>query len=122
MRSERGFTLVEVLVAFVVTALLLTIVMRGEWQAVGRSKVNYARARAFILGRAMLEARKVGSFAEGTQEGDEQALHWSLREMGVMADPRGLLVLSDMRVTVSDPLGRTLFTAGARRLKAMPRG
>jgi prepilin-type N-terminal cleavage/methylation domain-containing protein len=48
-RAEEGFTLVEVLVAFVVSALLLMVVSDGFVTARSRDRLTRDRADAIVL-------------------------------------------------------------------------
>lgn len=121
MRAERtaGFTLIEVLVAMVVTSLLLVLVMNGAVSARERGTRDQVRARAVMLARSLLEDAASRPFEPGQRSGDQATLHWSLVETASATDPRGQLVLSETRVTVTDRDTAGLYSASLRTLKSL---
>ena len=94
--KEAGFTLIEVLVALVMTAFLLVIIMNGAVQAQARAKAIAERREAVRLATALYAERASADFVEGIVSGDEGRIHWHAEEHIVMRDPRGLLVLSEI--------------------------
>ena len=122
MQSEQaGFTLIEVLVALVATGLMLGIIMNGALLARER-QVGAAETRdAVLLARQLVTARSVHAYARGDEEGREGRLGWRLSEQPLVTDPRGLWVLTRIRVAITGSNGATLFSGETRKLKrAMP--
>ena len=114
-----GFTLIEVLVAMVVTTLLLVLVMNGAVSARERGAKDRVRARAAMLARSLLEDAASRPFQPGQRSGDQATLHWSLAETAAATDPRHQLVLSEARVTVTDRENAGLYSASLRTLKSL---
>jgi len=121
-RSEKegGFTLVEVLVALVVTALLLGIVMNAALQAKARLHAAGQKSEAVAIADALLTARAAAPFDQTVRQGHDGGLAWSTSERRIEADPRGLYLLSSIDVRVKDERGVLLFAAQVRKLKAAP--
>lgn len=118
--KEAGFTLIEVLVALVVTAFLLVIIMNGAVQAQTRAKVVAERREAVRLAAALYAERANADFVEGLASGDEGKIHWQAEERSVMRDPRGLLVLSEIHLTLTNAKSVKLYELVGRKLKALP--
>lgn len=117
---ETGFTLIEVLVALVVTAFLLVIIMNGAVQAQTRAKAVAERREAVRLAAALYAERASADFAEGLVTGDEGKIHWLVEERSVMRDPRGFLVLSEIHLTLTNANSVTIYELVGRKLKALP--
>lgn len=126
MRSKRdavrrnGFTLVEVLVALVVTALLLTIVMNAAVAARQRAQLTAQKRDAIILSRTLLTEAAVEPYWQGSRTGVDQGLHWQVKQGPAMEDPKKRFILASIGVTVSSERGTLLFSVGTRRLKSLP--
>lgn len=117
--SEKGFTLVEVLVALVITSFLLGIVMNGALLARRRSNIALQKSEAIFVAQDVLGEAAISPFAEGVRRGKAGSLRWQVNESIAQADPRGQFVLANLAVTVSANDGRSLLTAETRRLKAL---
>lgn len=118
--ADAGFTLVEVLVALVVTALLLSIAMNGAIAAKDRANRAAAKQRAVELAASLVDERKVAPFSAAPANGIEDKLQWSVAERVVMADPRGLMLLSEIEATIVNPAGVRLAEVRVRKLKQAP--
>lgn len=77
----RGFSLLEVLVAFVVLALTLAVIMRIFSQGLSRVSDSEYHARAVMLAESKLAELGAGiPLEEGEVSGDSKdALHWRVR-------------------------------------------
>lgn len=118
--KEDGFTLIEVLVALVVTGLLLGIVMNGALVAKQRSKVAADKQAALLLASSLIAENVVEPFKEQSPGGSEGNLKWELVEHSIARDPRGFFSLAEIKVTVSDQTGIKLTELTTRKLKAAP--
>lgn len=116
-RGESGFTLIEVLVALVVSGFLLAIVMNGAVLARDRAVKAAESREAVLLARHLLNRATMEPYTAETERGREGALGWSLSESPVMTDPRGLWVLAELRVGVTGRSGALLFEGRTRKLK-----
>ena len=118
--AERGFTLVEVLVALVASALLLAVVMNGAVGAREREAIARDRSEAVLIARDLMTRAAAGPFTEGVRRGKEGRLDWAVTERAAAADPRGRFVLAGLSIEVSDKAGRRLLRAETRQLKVAP--
>jgi general secretion pathway protein I len=75
----RGFTLLEVTVAFIIAALALGVLFSGAMQGLRGSAVTAGYESALSRARSHLDAASV-ALAPGTTEGDDGGgYHWRLR-------------------------------------------
>lgn len=117
--ERNGFTLVEVLVALVVSALLLAILMSGDIAARERLGLAEQRREAVLLARELLARASILPFVASERRGASGKLAWEVRESAAARDPRGRFVLAALAVEVRR--GETLLFAGeTRALKTMP--
>jgi prepilin-type N-terminal cleavage/methylation domain-containing protein len=119
--SEQGFTLVEVLVALVVSAVLLAAISQASGLALARLRLAEQKRLALLNGSDLLTRATVEDYTGKTRSGTTKGLHWTSQEKAVALDPRGLLILARIHVTVSTADGTLLFDRSADRLKAAPR-
>jgi len=118
---EAGFTLIEVLVALVVSALLLGIIMTGVGQASERANRSAARREAVHLASSVLAERSAATQVEGQAKGQVGRVIWLSDERIIDRDPRGFFVLSEIKLTFSDVRGKSLYTLIGRKIKAAPK-
>jgi prepilin-type N-terminal cleavage/methylation domain-containing protein len=118
--SEAGFTLIEVLVALVVTALLLAIVFQGSSAALARLHATEDRRAALLYGRYLLLRGSVLDYGGGNGQGRQGHLDWSSDEHLILTDNRRLNGLMRIHVAVRDSQGRTLFDQSVLRMKLLP--
>jgi hypothetical protein len=62
----------------------------------------------------------VAPFDPRPRSGGQGGLRWSVSERQIAADPRGLLLLSEIQVSVHDSRGVALSSLQLRKIKAAP--
>ena len=124
MRAEpfnnAGFTLVEVLVALVVSSLLLAIIFDGSATGRRRVKASQESRRALLLADDLLARAAAQPMGTASVQGTSGPLTWSVDENVISRDPRNLSALVELRTAVADDKGHRLFTGALRRLKTVP--
>ena len=118
--AEHGFTLVEVLVALVVTSLILAIVMNASLQAKARAVAALDKEEALILARGLIAERSVAKFDAATRSGRSGSLEWRVEEDAIAGDRTRQFVLARIRASVRNPTGASLAALEARKIKAIP--
>ena len=108
------------LVALVVTSLILAIVMNGALQAKTRSVGAREKERAVMLARGLIAGRAAAPYDNVIRAGEESGLRWTMNETRLATDPRGLLLLSEIHVSVRNSNGAKLSELQLRKLKAAP--
>ena len=76
---QNGFTLIEVLVALVVTSLLLGLVMTGALSARKRIHDSIEEQEAVLLAGSLVRTRSAAPFDLQPAEGSSGSLHWQVR-------------------------------------------
>ena len=114
-RGERGFTLVEALVAFVIAALAVAAVARATTGAVTASRAAGRYDEAVARAESHLASLAASPLIPGDRQGDEgHGYHWRVRVAadGVVhpgsrfaAMPPGAATLYRITVTISWPEG-----------------
>lgn len=117
--GESGFTLIEVLVAFVVAAITLGMIFAGVQLAASRERAVADQARAVGLARSQIEQFIAAPYREGEREGSEGRLRWQARERAAMRDPRGLMVLAELQLEIENAKGQRLIAIDRRVLKPL---
>ena len=128
---QKGFTLLELLVAFAISALALGVLYEGALTSLTGTHRVAQQARALAIARSQLAALDPpGAVGAGTWNGDVQGgFHWTLTVVPrAAAGPGGVatarpLVLYDARVLVTWPglAGqRRRVTLDTRRAAAPP--
>ena len=125
MRRERGFTLLEVLVATLILSLAVVALIQASSQGLRLLKQSDDHQQAALLADRLVRA--TGTLAEGTESGQEGALRWERRitlrsapdELAPSSGPTAdLLALS---VTVRWGASRSLELASLRLVpRALP--
>jgi len=97
-RSQRGFTLLELLVVIVIIGLLAAFVAPKYFGQIGRSRIQIARAQIDSLGKALDQYRidtghypssDAGLVALTVAPANEPMWHGSYLKKGVPLDPWG---------------------------------
>jgi prepilin-type N-terminal cleavage/methylation domain-containing protein len=112
-----GFTLVEVLVALVVTSLLMAILFNGALGARDHGRNVVQKQAAILLADAVATEAGIGSFAPGVRTGHSGKLDWHVAESALAKDPRGFFVLADITVNVTGNQHQNLYALSLRVLK-----
>jgi len=133
--QDAGFTLLEVLVAFVIASLALAVLVNAGLTGIGSAKLSNRYQEA--LARAQSHLAAVGARPEpGDRQGDEaDGFHWHVRVVqraagpvmtgppGNLAHPPGQVALYDVSVGISwghAPVRQ--LRLDAERISAMPPG
>jgi len=116
---QSGFTLVEVLVALVISSLLLAIIFDGSILGRKREKLATDRAKAVLLADNLLAAAAAEPYQQGQREGISYGLHWTVSERLTAADPRGMTGLVALETNISDRDKHVLFAADVLHLKSL---
>jgi prepilin-type N-terminal cleavage/methylation domain-containing protein len=119
--AEHGFTLVEVLVALVMSALLTAILIDGAHLARQRLQRAEMREHAVFLARDIVTRAQVDGLDRGELSGARNGFTWHVEERPLLSDPRGQFVLVGIHVAINDPAGVELLSVDGRRLKRSSR-
>jgi general secretion pathway protein I len=111
--GSHGFTLLELLIAFAITAVALSAFFGGVLTGLGSTDLAARQGRALAIARSRLAAMDpANAVTPGTFEGDEPGhYHWTLTVVPRAAAPPGgvdtarPLILYDIQVRVRFPGG-----------------
>ncbi|WP_016747769.1 type IV pilus modification PilV family protein [Rhizorhabdus wittichii] len=115
--ADHGFTLIEVLVALVVTALLLAILLEGVETTRHLKQTNLERVEATRLSRSILAGLAGTNQPFAQREGNEAGLHWIVSERPLITDPRGFYQLVEIRIDVTDKDAHRVQSFVTRKLR-----
>jgi prepilin-type N-terminal cleavage/methylation domain-containing protein len=113
----NGFTLIEVLVALVVTALLLTILFNGLIGAHSRSQHQAEARRAQGLALRLIQERRHITTSPETIAGRNPDLTWRIQEDEIARDPRGGIMLINITAIAGPKRNPRLITLKRRYLR-----
>lgn len=120
---KEGYTLLEVLVALIVTSLFLTMMMPATLGALKRTELDAKKDKALVLARSRMEwLAALPAVVTGVTQGNEGDLQWEITvtDMHVnrMADSdTSGLALKALKVRVMEPgNGPVLAAISAQRL------
>jgi general secretion pathway protein I len=91
-RREGGFTLLEVLVAFIIAALALGVMFQASLGGLRATQMASHYEEALSLARSHLAAAAIGGLTGREASGDDgRGFHWSvrIRPVGTATLPRG---------------------------------
>jgi prepilin-type N-terminal cleavage/methylation domain-containing protein len=115
--QSQGFTLIEVIVALVITSIILTLVMNGALDAKARRLRADDRDRAVLLASSLITRQTAAAAGPVERTGKTDRLSWTLRETELARDPRGFFVLDRIEVRLVDRQGKELYSVATRKLK-----
>jgi prepilin-type N-terminal cleavage/methylation domain-containing protein len=115
--QSQGFTLIEVIVALVITSIILTLVMNGALDAKARRLRADDRDRAVLLASSLITRQTAAAAGVMERTGKTDRLNWTLRETELARDPRGFFVLDRIEVRLVDRAGKELYSVATRKLK-----
>jgi general secretion pathway protein I len=126
MRAERGFTLLEVLIATLILGLAVVTLIQLSSQGLRLLKHSDDQQRAALLAERL--TRAVEPIAAGVETGQEGAMTWE-RRIALSAAPEELIPptgpipeLRALTVTVRWGSGRFLHLASLRLVPRPPEG
>ncbi|MEO9599806.1 type II secretion system protein [Parasphingorhabdus sp.] len=117
MQSENGFTLIEVLVALIVTSFLVTILMDGAVTAKSRQVTQILHGQALAIAKSHIDDLRDISGVPSRLDGTENHLTWQLQETEIARDPRGAFVLVEVSISAGNQDKPALVTLQKRYLK-----
>lgn len=118
---QNGFTLVEVLVALVVTAFLAAILMDGAVSAKMRGQNQKLQMEALVAAQSHIETLRDLPGEPSQLTGQENGIFWSLQEKEVARDPRGAFVFVEASITAGSEDKPKLVSLQKRYLKKLLR-
>jgi general secretion pathway protein I len=101
--QQSGFTLLEVLIAFVIMAMTLAVLTGGVEQAVNRVTLSSTKVKALLLAEAKMSGAmgEFGAVSLLTQEGDSgDGLHWKIEMTPVSRQTRDSARVEMVKVKV----------------------
>lgn len=115
--SESGFTLIEVLVALVVTSLLVTVLMDGAVTAISRQNNHILQNQALSIAKSNIENLRDKAGLPSSLKGKQGKLNWVLQETEIARDPREAFVLVEAIIAVGNEDWPAIVTLRKRYLK-----
>jgi general secretion pathway protein I len=111
-RADAGFTLIEVLVAFIIAGLALAVLVHASVEGLRASSLSARYQEALARAQSHLAAA-VDASQPGDRQGDEgDGFHWHVRTVpiGRITLPGGPATLLELSVAVSwgPPPGRSV--------------
>ena len=114
---RNGFTLAEVLVALVVSALMIAIIMDGAVTAKSRSHNSENQIDALLSAQSHIETLRGQPGEPSRLSGEDGEILWSLVEQEIARDPRGAFVLVEAQISAGPEDRRNLVFLQKRYLK-----
>lgn len=117
--SETGFTLIEVLVALIVTSFLVTILMDGAVTAKTRQTNQMLQSQALTIAKSHIDNLRDISGPPSSLNGTQENLNWALQETEIARDPREAFVLVEATIEAGSEDKPALVTLQKRYLKSL---
>jgi len=117
--AKNGFTLIEVLVALVVSSFLIVILLDGSLTAKLAKTRGEAKIQALSIAQEKMDGLRDQSGLAPALTGNKDGLRWSLTEREVASDPRGLYILVEAEMTVATKDAPKLLIRKKRYLKRL---
>lgn len=116
---RNGFTLVEVLVALVVSALMIAIIMDGAVTAKSRSHNSQDQMEALLSAQTHIEALRNQPGEPSRSSGQDGEISWSVEEQEIARDPRGAFALVEAQIAAGPEDKPKLVSLQKRYLKKL---
>ncbi len=117
--SETGFTLIEVLVALIVTSFLVTILMDGAVTAKTRQTKQMLQSQALTIAKSHIDNLRDISGPASSLNGTQDSVNWTLQETEIARDPREAFVLIEATIKAGSQDRPALVTLQKRYLKSL---
>lgn len=115
----NGFTLVEVLVALVVSALLLTILFDGLIASQERARAQHQGSEALTLAASLIEERRDAGPVAPSLQGRSKGFAWRVHEDEIARDPRQVFALVGVKAEVGTAKAPKLMSLQRRYLRSV---
>ncbi len=116
---RNGFTLVELLVALVVSAFMIAIIMDGALTAKSRGHNSQDQMKALLSAQTHIEALRGQPGEPARLSGQDGEIFWSLAEQEIARDPRGAFALVDAQIAAGPQDKPNLVSLQKRYLKKL---
>lgn len=116
---KNGFTLIEVIVALVISSLLIIILLDGLLTAQLASNRADMKTRAIMLSHEKIDSLKDQAGVAPALVGETKGLRWELTETEIATDPRGIYTLVQASITISSDTLPKLYIRKKRYLKKL---
>jgi len=116
---RNGFTLVEVLVALVVSALMIAIIMDGAVTAKSRGHNSQNQIDALLSAQSHIEALRGRPGEPSRLRGQDGQILWLLEEKEIARDPRGAFALVEAQIAAGPEHRSNLVSLQKRYLKKL---
>lgn len=117
--AEQGFTLIEVLVALVMVATLLTVLGNGIASAGQRRQQTDEKIEAILLIRSVIAEASAASYSTLPALGENNGLAWSVAQTPLRLSNNGLFGLIQIEAEIRDHAGSLVLSMRTRRLKRL---
>lgn len=125
-RRHNGFTLIEVIVALLVSAMALALLMNGAVTAKSRQQQAQIETQALIMAETLLDGamaqpiEDISAYGEGKiTNGKNGAFHWTMATTIAQSDPRGQFHLLHYHVRIGTQAQPDLLTLSRDKLMAI---